>query len=232
MPDSALRVRSGIGPVLLSLTLGLGLVGPAWAQTGTLYVEGDNVGIGTATPEVPLHIAAAPSTSVIRLERAGPSRIEFRDTAGGVSWDFRTTSGDTFVITKTDTTVNELKINSLGDLVIPGSVKASGGDGSLDPGDIFPDFVFEPDYDLMPVDELAGFIQDNRHLPNVMSLEDIHREGNINMTRLQLQLLQKVEELTLYVIEQQKQIAGLRAELEERDQDASAAKPEPQAPLM
>lgn len=201
-----------LAPILaLLVTLGLGAA--AHAQTGTLFVEGDRVGIGTPTPAVPLHIKDVPDTSVVRLERAGPSRIEFRDTAGGVSWDFRTTSGDTFVITKVGTGINELKVNSLGDLVIPGSVMAEGGDGSLDSGDIFPDFVFEPDYELRPLSEVARFVESEKHLPDVMSIEDVRAEGSINMTKLQLQLLRKVEELTLYVVQQQREIQDLRARL-------------------
>lgn len=188
------------------------LVTPAWGQ-GTLFVEGNNVGIGTATPAVPLHIANSPSTSVIRVERAGPGRLEFRDTAGGVSWDFRTTSGDAFVLTKVGTGVNEMVVNSVGDLVIPGDLKAMGGDGSVDPGDTFPDYVFEADYPLMPLDELASFIERERHLPNVLSSEDVSREKGVNVSRLQLQLLEKVEELTLYILQQQAEIDELRSQL-------------------
>lgn len=201
----------------LHRTLWMGLllllvVTPAWGQ-GTLFVEGDNVGIGTSTPAVPLHISDAPSTSVIRIERAGPGRLEFRDTAGGVSWDFRTTSGDAFVLTKVGTGVNELLVNSIGDLVIPGSLKASGGDGSLDSGDIFPDYVFEPDYPLMSLGELEQYIDREKHLPDVISISEVREKGHVNMTQLQLQLLKKIEELTLYTLQQQAEIDELRAQL-------------------
>lgn len=192
-------------------------VTPAWGQ-GTLFVEGNNVGIGTATPAVPLHIKDTPSTSVMRFERAGPSRIEFRDSANNVNWDFRITSGNAFVLTRSDNLVNEMLVNSVGDLVITGSLKAMGGDGSIDPGDTFPDFVFEPDYALMPLDELESFVRSNRHLPGVMSSGDVSNAGTINMTALQLQLLEKVEELTLYVIEQQREIQDLRSRLDGRDE--------------
>lgn len=188
-----------------------------FAQTGTLFVEGDNVGIGTGTPATQLHLRDSPDTSVLRLERSGPARIEFRDTVGGVSWDFRTTSGNTFVLTRSDTLVNEMLVNSLGDLIITGSLKARGGDGTIDPGDTFPDYVFAPDYELMPLSDLEAFVGENRHLPGVMSSEDVRQEGVINMTALQLQLLEKVEELTLYVIEQQREIEELRAQLATRD---------------
>lgn len=202
--------------LLAILLAGFVLPSSIGAQGGVLFVEQDNVGIGTALPQLPLHITR-PSGSpppMIRLEQAGPSRLEFRDTANSVNWDFRTTSGDAFVITKLGTGTNELLVNSAGDLVVPGSIIAQGGDGSQGPGDQFPDFVFEPDYPLMDLDELADFIGREKHLPNVFSADDIRQRGHINMSELQLQLLRKVEELTLYTLQQEQEIRSLRNRLE------------------
>lgn len=200
-------------PVLASVTLvpllaALFFAAPISAQ-GTLFVEGDKVGIGTGTPQKTLHLLLDGSDpSAVRIEQPGPSRIEFRDTTSGVSWDFRTTSGDTFVITKVGTGTNELKVNSLGDLVIAGSLLANDG------ANVFPDFVFEPSYELLSLEELSAFIEQEGHLPGVMSAKDVQETGNINMTELQLQLLEKVEELTLYVLAQQKEIEALRAQIQ------------------
>lgn len=66
------------------------------------------------------------------------------------------------------------------------------------------DFVFKPDYKLMPLNELEGFIKENNHLPNIPTEAEVKRDG-INVAEMNAKLLQKVEELTLYVIELKKE---------------------------
>ena len=72
------------------------------------------------------------------------------------------------------------------------------------------DFVFEPDYKLMPLYEVEAFVQREKHLPGVASAEEITAEG-LNMTLMQMKLLEKVEELTLHAIAQQRRIDELTA---------------------
>ena len=68
--------------------------------------------------------------------------------------------------------------------------------------------MFEPDYELMPIGELGAFIERNKHLPNVPSADEI-REGGVNLQQFQGRLLEKVEELVLYTLEQQETIEQL-----------------------
>lgn len=67
------------------------------------------------------------------------------------------------------------------------------------------DFVFEPDYQLKPLSELEIFVKKNKHLPEIQSEKEMKDEG-LNVNEMQIRLLQKVEELTLYIIEQDKKI--------------------------
>lgn len=67
------------------------------------------------------------------------------------------------------------------------------------------DFVFEPDYQLRSLTEVETFIKDNKHLPEIPSAKEMQEKG-LNVNEMQIKLLQKIEELTLYVIEQQKQL--------------------------
>jgi hypothetical protein len=60
--------------------------------------------------------------------------------------------------------------------------------------------------------ELEGYIRQNHHLPEVPSAEEVKRDG-INLTENQAVLLKKIEELTLYVIEQQKKIQELETKM-------------------
>ena len=69
--------------------------------------------------------------------------------------------------------------------------------------DAWADFVFEPDYNLMPLQELDSYIKENRHLPEIPTTEEVEENG-ISVGEMNTKLLQKIEELTLYVIELQK----------------------------
>jgi YadA head domain repeat (2 copies) len=71
------------------------------------------------------------------------------------------------------------------------------------------DFVFNKDYKLRPLSEVEQFIEANKHLPEVPSSAEVEENG-INLGEMDAILLQKIEELTLYVIEQQKTIEELQ----------------------
>ena len=71
------------------------------------------------------------------------------------------------------------------------------------------DFVFDQKYKLMPLDEPDKFVTINRHLPEVAPAAVMESEG-INLSEMNALLLQKVEELTLYVIELNKEVQILK----------------------
>lgn len=74
------------------------------------------------------------------------------------------------------------------------------------------DFVFADDYQLRPLSEVKAFITENKHLPEIKSAQEMQENG-IGVNELQTQLLQKIEELTLYIIHQEERINALEAEL-------------------
>jgi hypothetical protein len=67
------------------------------------------------------------------------------------------------------------------------------------------DFVFDPSYKLKPLSEVESFIKSNHHLPEIPSEAEVKAEG-IDLADINSKLLMKVEELTLYIIEQNKQL--------------------------
>ena len=91
-------------------------------------------------------------------------------------------------------------------------------------GAVAPDFVFESyfegtsdlkrDYTLPSLNDVAAFIKANHHLPGVPSASQIESEG-LSLKKMNLLLLQKIEELTLYTLEQQKEIESLHKLLSE-----------------
>jgi hypothetical protein len=71
------------------------------------------------------------------------------------------------------------------------------------------DYVFADQYKLKSITELEAFIKINKHLPNVPSAEEVVEEG-VDMAKMDAKLLEKIEELTLYIIQQQKEIELLK----------------------
>jgi hypothetical protein len=92
-----------------------------------------------------------------------------------------------------------------------GNLLVSGG-GFFDDGVPVTDFVFEPDYRLMPLDELKTFVATHKHLPNVPSKDDAKSAGGVNIGLYSMRILEKVEELTLYTLDQHEQIQSLEAQ--------------------
>lgn len=79
--------------------------------------------------------------------------------------------------------------------------------------DAWADFVFNPEYKLPSLKELDKYVRENKHLPGVPSETEVKEKG-IDVGEMNKILLQKVEELTLHLIEQQKQIEKMAAEIE------------------
>ncbi|MEM0996945.1 MAG: hypothetical protein AAGN35_07695 [Bacteroidota bacterium] len=81
------------------------------------------------------------------------------------------------------------------------------------------DFVFEDDYALRSLAEVEAFIEENGHLPDIPSAEEVEENG-VSLGDMDARLLQKVEELTLYLIELEKDKAALVARLEQLENAA------------
>ncbi|MGK6343252.1 cell wall anchor protein [Chryseobacterium sp. DT-3] len=76
------------------------------------------------------------------------------------------------------------------------------------------DYVFKKDYKLCTLDEVEKHIQEKGHLPNIPSAKEVEKEG-INLGEMDAKLLEKIEELTLYSIEQNKQIQELKQQVQQ-----------------
>lgn len=66
------------------------------------------------------------------------------------------------------------------------------------------DFVFDNSYKLLSLADLENFVKQNKHLPEIASASQMQKEG-VSVGDMQTKLLQKIEELTLYVIEKDKE---------------------------
>jgi|GEM_PF-1053372 len=77
-------------------------------------------------------------------------------------------------------------------------------------GSAWPDYVFNHDYRLMPLPDLKSFIKKYKHLPGVPSAKEIAANGGVSVAETQEILLKKIEELTLYLLQQREEIEKLK----------------------
>ncbi|HQX73769.1 MAG TPA: hypothetical protein PK298_12745 [Chitinophagaceae bacterium] len=75
----------------------------------------------------------------------------------------------------------------------------------------WPDYVFDDKHKLMTIGELSQFIRQNKHLPNIPSAKEIESNG-MEVGDMQKRMMEKIEELTLYIISLQQQIDNLKKE--------------------
>ena len=167
-------------------------------------------------------------TKYARIQNGVASGILF-NTDGDVIITTATSSsaGSTFyydtplpgIIVKNDKRVGILTTSPSADLHVAGSFRAKSArienllsayeicvsyDGSL----CWPDYVFTKDYNLLPLKELEQFISENQHLPNVPSAAEVEANG-VKVGKMSTLLLQKIEELTLYIINLEKRLSDI-----------------------
>jgi hypothetical protein len=75
------------------------------------------------------------------------------------------------------------------------------------------DYVFDENYSLMPLSEVESFLKANKHLPAIPSEKAMKDEG-IDLAEMNVKMMEKIEELTLYLIQQNKELEQVKAELE------------------
>ncbi len=92
------------------------------------------------------------------------------------------------------------------ELTVKGSIHAE--EVKVDLSVPAPDYVFEPDYNLTSLEDIEKYILSNKHLPEIPSSKEMEVNG-IQLGEMNMLLLKKIEELTLYIIEQEKRIKKL-----------------------
>ncbi|KXX71240.1 hypothetical protein AVL50_09290 [Flammeovirga sp. SJP92] len=188
----------------------------------TIKKEG-NVGIGTDSPEAVLNINKSINnfwTTKIKNTGGKSQGLLIQNGYGRSSND-----NSSIILQCEDNDQNvRFKVQSNGKvgigtstpdsrLTVAGKIHAQEVKVTVSAGET-PDYVFKEDYHLMSLEEIEKYIQLHRHLPEVKSASQIEEEG-LHLAEMNLLLLKKVEELTLYTIEQEKEISNLKNELKE-----------------
>jgi hypothetical protein len=222
-----------------------------WQTSGSnVYYNGGKVGIGTSNPLAPFEIGGTdPNTLRAVLARLAEGNAVGEGTFLGVrSYVTQPASGQPccnvksfaiehaffgnlnssinfyrgasytggFIKIAVDDGTEKFLFNSSG-LTVNGKILATEVEVV---SSIASDYVFEPEYQLMPLTELEIYLKQNKHLPDIPSAAEFSEKGQ-NLAKTDDMLLRKIEELTLYIIrqektvsEQQKAIDALRIELE------------------
>jgi hypothetical protein len=195
-----------------------------------------NVGIGTTLPSAKLNVySGAPNAlSVFESGTSGNSWITVKNSVGSLNaglgsspstngFGYVWSSGGNFMIGSDGSPT----------LSVIGMSNGNVGIGTTDPGSFKlavngktwstevqvavnrpPDYVFEPTYDLKPLAEIETYIKENKHLPEVPSATEMEKNG-VQLGEMNMLLLKKVEELTLYVIELKKRDEAQQKEIEQ-----------------
>ncbi len=199
--------------------------GTATLATNVMVTNTGNVGIGTASPGAKLHVVGdislgywnngisrfvGISQSDNNFTTAGAS-IEFTSSSGSNAINFRThhngVSAATRMTVDQDGNVGVGTINPTEKLAVNGRIRAK----EVIVETNWSDFVFDPGYRLTPLSEVERQIKAERHLPGIPSAHDV-AQGGVSLGQMQARLLQKIEELTLHVIAQEKRIQKLEEE--------------------
>jgi hypothetical protein len=191
-----------------------------------------NFGLGTASPTAKLQIHT--NAEAIGL-RGADAFLQFYNNSNVAVSFIQSTTADLKIGTATGNTTGDLifrtnagdalRINEDGDVMIGTGTPASGYMLSV-AGKVmceelrvrlensWPDYVFSDNYPLMSIDELAKNVEENHHLPGLPSASQIEEQGSYHVGEMQQKLLEKVEELTLYIIQLNDSNKALKAELD------------------
>ncbi len=183
-------------------------------QNKMVLTDSGRLGIGTYNPKQTFHVTG---DSYMRGHvylyasngdgQDGTAYIQARDDSGNSDIGLQLRTQDDGEIT------NAVYISPQGDVDIANMLNATGGiqtnniqanKVTLNIGS-FPDYVFADDYSLMSIEEVAQYITNNKHLPNMPSEKEMVANG-MDVSKLSIKMVEKIEELTLYTIQQEKQL--------------------------
>ena len=198
----------------------MGMNGHASNHKPTLYIskttglnETGKIGIGNVTsPSAKLHIKAdSDEKADLMLEATGTSAIYFKNKNNSISLtgNIMTLSAGGFSYTDGNVAIGTMPNNDY-KLAVKGVIRSE--EVVVELMTSWPDYVFASDYSLPKLKEVKAFVNENGHLPGLPSASQVSEEG-LGLGEINAKLLGKIEELTLYIIEQEERIQKLEEKL-------------------
>ncbi len=186
------------------------------SRYGTVYIsESGNIGINTESPNATLDVSGTIKTS---------GNINASDiiSDGTNSWIFHTPDDTRKTLHIAPGLGNgqfdwakQTVFNNNGNIAVNGKLEATEVKVTQSPT---ADFVFEETYDLPKLEDVEKHIKERKHLPEIASAREMEKDG-VNVGEFQIKLLQKIEELTLYTIEQNKQNRQQEEKIKQLEQE-------------
>ena len=198
------------------------------AQTTDAVFMG-NIGVGTQTPAGQLDVTKTGQNATLTFQVNGNGYLAVNPNPLAGSWNPLVSAGDklllfssgtaetgSLVIGQWSAAARGIKIDAKGNVGIGVAPAAAttcklSVEGKIGARDVvvtvgaFPDFVFDHGYNLKPLSEVEKNIKAKGHLEGIPSKADVDKNG-VAIGELQAKILQKVEELTLYAIQQDKRL--------------------------
>lgn len=180
--------------------------------------ENGNIGIGTNTPREKIDLngnLSQPPGQFLFLGYDEENNSRLRISTNSISGAYLDYSPDLYF--RTGSEINVMTLKATGNvgigvaypnhkLEVAGTIRAQ--EIKIEATN-WPDYVFSKDYQLPSLSEVSKHIKENSYLPGIPSAKEVEENG-INLSEMNAKLLQKIEELTLYVIQQQEEILELR----------------------
>ena len=207
------------GRLLVKISFFLAAAASLWGQN-TPWLTTGNVGIGTTTPTYSLDVYNGQANGAVFRSLGGNGGF-FALTNNSVGTLTGRMDSEGFDFTGYGN--NTLHIDPLGNRVGIGTTAPASTldvDGTITAkevivsGNAVPDYVFRAGYRNRPLREVAAYIQENHHLPGIPSAEEAQKDG-LSLGDMQKKMLEKIEELTLHMIDAEKRTDQL-AENNER----------------
>jgi hypothetical protein len=234
---SCFRIR--ISVLFAILFLSIGSIEAQWtSNASSIYsTDGSFVGIGTHTPTSNLEVVGSGCCALVNFRTTGSSNawLQVGNSVGHMNigvgsatphpylWSSTGSmfigddgspavfiSGSNVGINTSDTKGYRFAVN--GDAVFNKVVVKPYGN--------WPDYVLTADYRLRPLREVAQYIQQNHHLPEVPSAAEVEKDG-ADLGHNQAVLLKKIEELTLYVIAMEKDKDEMKRTISKQQKELS-----------
>lgn len=205
---------------------GVAINGSQWlsGSNNSISYSSGNIGIGTTTPSLPLEVNGGIKAKYLytnditgmyvgnAVDGLGSGYTGGLFYAYGSNPLYFYTNGVSRMYIKNDGNIGIGVTNPHYKLTVEGTIAAREVKVTAE---TWADFVFHPTYKLRTLGEVEQFIKINSHLPEIPTVTEI-KENGISLGEMNAKLLQKIEELTLYMIEQQKQMVEQQKQMVEQ----------------
>ncbi|MEP7318566.1 MAG: hypothetical protein ABI921_07485 [Panacibacter sp.] len=210
--NTAVGFGANVGANNLNNATAIGANAIVSASNSLVLGNGANVGIGTNTPATKLEVQTADNSWGIIHTNGTVKAGLYVGASGG--WLATKTNNPLYFCTSllntnftaqmtllTNGNLGIGTLNPLYKLSVNGTIQSK--EVRVETG--WADYVFEKDYKLRTLDNVAEYIEQNKHLPGIPSAKEIQKNG-LAVGEVQTKMMEKIEELTLYIIDLQKQI--------------------------